>query len=102
MTSEEVRAAFVWQTMEAMGRVWTDDHCAYTTRQMADEIVRLREQLSAVTVTEAMVEAAAKVGCDNGFDRDFDAPGMYWDAMCKVVAAAIAAHPTTPTRGSDE
>lgn len=62
MTSEEVRAAFVWQTMEAMGRVWTDDHCAYTTRQMADEIVRLREQLATV---DAEREQAYEVAQQN-------------------------------------
>ena len=44
---------------------------------------------AAVRVTDAMVEAAAKVGSDNGFDRLYDVPSMYWDAMHKVVTAAL-------------
>ena len=70
----------------------------YQTRKEAEDmgdertsLVPLYPHPSAATVTEAMVEAAAKVGCDNGFDRDFDAPGMYWDAMHKVVTAALTA-----------
>lgn len=46
MTSEDIRADYVWRTMEAMGTIWSDDHCGHVTRQMADEIARLRTRVA--------------------------------------------------------
>ena len=59
MTSEDIRADYVWRTMEAMGTIWSDDHCGHVTRQMAKEIAQLRRVVEALREpSETVLQAA--------------------------------------------